>query len=190
MTDAQNDTSVRASDAERQVVINQLNDAFSAGRLTLDEFNDRISSAYSARTRSDLNMLVTDLPSAPQTHPTGGHASTGDTGRTQWHVSPIGGLKRRGAWRMPREIVSITLIGGADLDFRDAKLEAPEVTLTKISLIGGVDLRVPSGMRVDVQGFSLLGGTNVDLDDTVDANAPTVVVRAFSLLGGVKARNS
>lgn len=198
MTDAGNAGSVRVSDAERQNVVNQLNAAFSAGRLTLDEFNDRISDAYAARTRAELDALVTDLPAPDQAppvsseapHATPPPASTTASGRTQWHVSPIGGLKRRGHWRMPKEIVSITLIGGADLDFREAQLDAREVTITKISLIGGVDLKVPSEMRVEVQGFSLLGGSRVDLDESTDPNAPTIVVRAFSILGGVKARNA
>ena len=84
----------------------------------------------------------------------------------------------------------MSLIGGADLDLRDARLADSEVTFTKVSLIGGVDLGVPRGVRVRVSGFSVLGGRSVELDEPSDPAAPTLHVRAFSLIGGVRVRST
>jgi hypothetical protein len=56
---------IRASDHDRDVVVATLRDAFSEGRLTLDEFQDRMAVAYAGRTWGDLRKLTTDLPVQP-----------------------------------------------------------------------------------------------------------------------------
>src|SRR6185312_119203 len=70
------------------------------------------------------------------------------------------------------------------LDLSQAQLAAPQVTLTKLSLLGGVSIGVPPGIRVEASGFSLIGGTSVDAGPEPGPGAPTVHIRAFSLLGG------
>jgi len=55
-----------------------------------------------------------------------------------------------------------------------------------VSLLGGVSIGVPPGIRVDASGFSLIGGTSVDAGPEPGPGAPTVHVRAFSLLGGTR----
>ena len=56
---------IRASDADREAVVDTLREAFTAGRLTLDEFDERLSAAYLSKTWGDLRELTTDLPSQP-----------------------------------------------------------------------------------------------------------------------------
>jgi hypothetical protein len=53
---------VRASDAERQLTVERLHRAVGAGRLTLEEFDERAAKAYAARTRGELADLTRDLP--------------------------------------------------------------------------------------------------------------------------------
>ncbi len=57
---------IRVSDADRNHVIDRLQQATSEGRLSLDELDDRITDALAARTWSDLDPLVDDLPAAPE----------------------------------------------------------------------------------------------------------------------------
>ncbi len=59
------DRSIRASDAERDGVVDILRDAYADGRLTLDEFEQRVSAAYAAKTWADLRELTADLPVQP-----------------------------------------------------------------------------------------------------------------------------
>lgn len=182
---------ILASDAEREAVVSRLNAACGEGRLTLEEFSDRLERSYTARTRGELEPLVRDLPS-PGTEEAAEPAArrSGGRGRTDWHVTPLGGLRRGGRWRMRDHLVSVTLIGGVDLDLREAQLDAPEVTLTSVSVIGGVSLTVPPGVSVVTEGFSLLGGRRIDVDEVGGDDAPTLRVRAFSLLGGLRVASS
>ncbi len=81
-----------------------------------------------------------------------------------------------------------TLIGGARLDLSQAELAAPEVTLTKVSLVGGVSVRVPSGIPVEASGLSILGGTRVEGAPDPGPGAPTIHIRAYSVIGGIRIR--
>jgi hypothetical protein len=53
---------IRVSDAERDQAVAELSEHYQAGRLTLEEFDDRSSQALGAKTGSDLDRLFTDLP--------------------------------------------------------------------------------------------------------------------------------
>ncbi|MBB4962907.1 DUF1707 SHOCT-like domain-containing protein [Saccharothrix violaceirubra] len=53
---------IRVSDAEREVVVRRLHTAHTDGSLDLAEFDARVVSAWNAKTRGDLLVLVADLP--------------------------------------------------------------------------------------------------------------------------------
>ena len=59
------DRPIRASDRERESVVDVLRDAYTDGRLTLEEFEERTSAAYASKTWSDLRELTGDLPVEP-----------------------------------------------------------------------------------------------------------------------------
>jgi hypothetical protein len=187
---------VRASDAERDAVVGRLNQAVGEGRLTMDEFSERLELAYAARTRGDLDPLLRDLPAddagAVPAVTTGTAVAGGGSQRkdTHWNISPIGGIRHRGRWRVPRHTIAIGVLGGVDVDLGEAELAAPEVMITKVSIIGGVSVRVPPGMRVEVSNFSILGGRDMNLGGPLARNAPVLRIRSFSIIGGVNVRES
>jgi hypothetical protein len=59
------DDPIRASDVDREAVVATLREAYTAGRLTLDEFDDRMTAAYASKTWGDLRHLTIDLPTQP-----------------------------------------------------------------------------------------------------------------------------
>jgi hypothetical protein len=68
------DPELRAGDADRDRVAEQLREHFAVGRLTQEELQERLDATYSARTFSDLAPILADLPalrsrSMPATHP-------------------------------------------------------------------------------------------------------------------------
>ena len=173
---------LRASDAERNEVVQRLNAAVGEGRLTLAEFSDRVDSVYGSRTRGELAPLVADLP-APGS--TGRAALPQPAARRRWYVTPVGGVRLRGRFRL-EDTTAVTLIGGLKLRLADAELAAPQVTVTHVCLIGGADVQVPPGVRVEVTGFTVLGGRRVTVEDPRDPGAPTLRLRCFSLIGGLR----
>jgi Domain of unknown function (DUF1707) len=162
----------------------------------MDEFSERVELAYAARTRGDLDPLLRDLPAdgggtVPATTSGTGAVSGASQGNdTHWSISPIGGIRHRGRWRVPRHTVAIGILGGVDVNLSEAELAAPEVMITKVSIIGGVSVRVPPGMHVEVSNFSILGGRNINLDSPLAPNAPILRIRSFSIIGGVDVRES
>lgn len=60
--------SIRIGTAERELAVKALGDHFAQGRLEPDEFEERMTAAYAARTAQDLDQLFDDLPPAAGAH--------------------------------------------------------------------------------------------------------------------------
>jgi DUF1707 SHOCT-like domain len=56
------DSRIRASDADRDQTAAALREHLAAGRLTTEEFDERLDKAYTAKTLGELDDLMTDLP--------------------------------------------------------------------------------------------------------------------------------
>ena len=106
---------------------------------------------------------------------------------TGYHFALIGGLKRRGTWRAEPRMLHVAGVGGVNLDFTAAEFAEHETELTSVSLVGGASLTVPESVRVEVSGFSLVGGTRGGTAGTADG--PVLRVRVYSLIGGVSIHN-
>jgi hypothetical protein len=173
---------MRASDAERERTALTLRDAATEGRLTLEELAARLERALTATTRGELERLTADLPADPA--PSRGRG-------TRWIVGIMGGGDHKGRWRIAPRCTVINVMGGADLDLRDAIVEGPEVEITVISIMGGSDIVVPEGVEVELGGFAVMGGNDLKLGRTAPpANAPVVRVRAYSLMGGTDVKRA
>ena len=79
-------------------------------------------------------------------------------------IKPMGGLRHDNGRALDPSTTLVTAIGGMDLDLRGAELPSGGAGVTKVSLIGGVRVVVPVGVRVEVSGFTLLGGRDVERD--------------------------
>src|SRR5262245_35846231 len=104
---------------------------------------------------------------------------------TTLHLALLGGMRRDGAWQLRPRTIHISPVGGADLDLTEATLPGGEATIVKVSLVGGVKLRVPAGVNVAIEGFNLFGRRPADTGPLV-ADAPTVRVFAYGVFGGVR----
>jgi hypothetical protein len=105
-------------------------------------------------------------------------------------IALIGGLRLGGKLRLGERLTRISLIGGVDIDLGEAEF-APsgKLTLIKISLIGGVSVRVPADARVEVRSFAL-GGSDREAGAGDGEGPPTISIWSFSLIGGAKVRRS
>lgn len=87
---------LRIGDAERETTADSLREHYAQGRLSLEEFNERLSAAFSAVTQRDLDELTADLPHvrtpvAPLPQQSAG-AGPGPGGRRHTGIGPFAGL--------------------------------------------------------------------------------------------------
>ena len=172
----------RASDAEREATVTRLREAAAEGRLTVEELAERIDAAYAASTLDELEPLTADLPAVAGSSSI---AVEGGGGGTRFVLGVLGGGDRRGRWRVAPRVTVVNVLGGADLDLREATLTAPEVTIWVISIFGGSDIVVPEAVHVELSSFALFGGDDLKLEGPEpEPGAPVVHVRTVSLFGG------
>ncbi len=194
---------VRVSDAEREAVVAHLNAATAEGRLTLEEFGDRVAEALAARTKGDLEPLVADLPAtataailapgvpAPsvptQGVPTQGVPAPRDPAvrRRAEITQTIGSVKRGGRWRIDRDMQLGTVVGSVKLDLRQAEIVGSPVALHVQTVVGSVKVWIPYGVAVEVNGGSVLGSRSVD-EDSPGPNAPVLRLRIDTVVGSVR----
>jgi hypothetical protein len=176
---------LRVSDADREATVVRLREAGGEGRLTLEELAERVERADAARTRRELDALTADLPAS-----TGARVPLPDAPRKErrWLVAIMGGEQRKGRWRPARRTNAIAVMGGIDIDLREAEL-ADGAEILAVPVMGAVTVIVPEGVSVELSGFALMGGNSGPDDANLPLpNAPVVRVRAFSLMGGVEVK--
>ena len=169
---------LRVSDADREATITRLRVAGGDGRLTLEELAERVELADGARTQSELDALTADLPVyAPR--------APAERKPNEWIVAVMGGAERKGRWRPASRTRVVTVMGGAELDLREAEL-ADEISITAITVMGGIGIVVPEGVSVELSGFAVMGANSGPRDKVPPVpDAPVVRVRTFALMGGV-----
>lgn len=169
---------VRASDAEREAVVARLGSAVGEGRLTLEEFGDRVSAVYAARTKGELVPYTQDLPDTP---------APARPRNEQHHQTMLGAIKRSGRWRVDADTTMGVTVGPVKLDFRGAEFVGQEVTVQVRTVVGAIKVWVPRGIRVLVDGDTAVGTRTVDesnLPPHVDV--PTLHLKLDTVLGTVK----
>jgi hypothetical protein len=180
---------LRAGDADRDQAVATLRDHLIAGRLTLEEFVERVELAHDAKTLGELQQLQRDLPQQSATAPAPAPAPS-ERVRRRWLVAVMSGVDRRRRWRLGARTVVLAVMGGANLDLRQAELEAPHSEILIVALMGGASLIVPDGIAVEVDGFAFMGGKDVRVDQSRAApGMPSVHIRVIAVMGGVSIRS-
>jgi hypothetical protein len=185
-TDGNDRTPIRVSDQERDAIVQRLQGAFVDGRIDDAEFDERMRAALTARTLADLDRIVADLPRASAALATGPARTWGNL-----VLAMKGGVTRGGRWRVPERFKAVAYKGACELDLRAAELTAAETSITAVAYKGRVEILVPPGVRVDVQGWSYGGRWSDQVpDQDLPPDAPVVHVRAVAYQGVVEARST
>jgi hypothetical protein len=177
---SESDDSLRVSDAERDAVLSALGDHAAVGRLTLDELEDRSGRALTAKTRGELATLTSDLPAEGTASPAPSQKKP-----VRWMVAIMGGSHRRGRFRAVGRINAVMIMGGDEIDLREAEIEGGELTFTLFALMGGANVYVPDSVDLEVGGFSFMGGhEEVGSDRPPRPGAPVIRIRIYNVMGG------
>jgi class 3 adenylate cyclase len=176
---------VRVSDADRNQAVELLREHTAEGRITLDEFSERVGLALGARTQADLQRVMADLPAVQAPVP-----ETARRPAKGWTVAILSGSRRSGRWRPRSHTKAVAFMGGCELDLRQAEIDGSEIVITAVAFMGGIDIVVPEGIEVDLTGVPIMGGKDLRVRDVAPTpGAPRVRVRAFPIMGGVTVRS-
>jgi len=176
-----------ASDGERDAAAERLQVAFAEGRLTDSEFDQRMRSALTARTRAELAGLLADLRERALQVRQDLAPAPGTRGPGRLAVSFKSSVRRAGRWRVPRRYTAVVYKGSGVLDLRAAELTAPVTTIVAVAYKSQVDILVPPGVRVETGGFGASTGASDGADGPLPPGAPVVHVRGFTYRGTVEA---
>jgi hypothetical protein len=179
---------IRVGDRDRDAVVQRLQQAFAEGRLDDDEFDQRTRAALTARHSTDLAGLTRDLPdtAAPPLPSPALYGAGRRAGRSA--IAYKSSVRRAGRWQVPERFRAIVYKGSGQLDLRAAELTARETTLAVIAYKSRVDVLVPLGVRVNLEGFGVSKGWSAeeDLEDRLPADAPVVHVRGVGYKGTIE----
>jgi hypothetical protein len=174
------DSSARASSDDRIQVAQLLSEAASNGRLTLAQYEDRLSTAYAADTYDQLQRLTNDLPEAMEFR-----RGKSRPAPSTMLVAILSGFDRSGRWYVPGRMTTFTLFGGGVVDLRYADFTSSDVEIHAYSIFGGQTILLPPEVNVQIKGRGVIGGFDTTVEGTGAPGAPTVRIKGFSLLGGV-----
>jgi class 3 adenylate cyclase len=182
--------SERVADADRDRTVTILREHVAAGRLTLDEFSQRMGAALEAKTRGDLEAVMADLPVSDTPTTTAVTQEGTQRKASRWHIAVMSGHSTRGRWRIGGKTNAVAVMGGCDMDLRRAEIEGSEVEITAFAFWGGIDIVVPEGFDVELRGFSFMGGRSLRLRDVpIVPGSPKIVVRGFAVMGGIEVKS-
>jgi DUF1707 SHOCT-like domain len=137
---------IRVSDADRNQVVESLNQALGEGRLSLAEFEDRVGGALAAVTKVDLARFIADLPAAVAP-------------RVLELRSRSSPLKRAGRWVVPQQVVVTAKSSSIRLDFTEAVIASPTVDVSLDVRSSAVTLVLPRGASATLHQVELSSST-------------------------------
>lgn len=184
---------LRCSDHDRELVADVLGRAYSEGRITFEEHDERLSRAYAARTFDELNALTSDLVPPTTAPPTAGHhvperrfTATPAVGPVLRDSTTVMSTLRPGTpLHVPEETSLVVILGEARIDLVNATFASSTVRINLNVFMGEVRIRVPEGIRV-VSSINKVLGEYTPRDLPTGPASVTVELGGAAVLGEVK----
>jgi hypothetical protein len=175
---------LRVSEAERDRAATLLAACCSEGRLTLEEFSERVEIVLAAKTQADLNSVTADLPSGEAVSP-----YRSPVPASGWLAAVMSASSRVGRWRPKGRIRALALMGSVHIDLRSAEIEGPTLTIIAFSIMGDISIVLPEGVAVDVSGANIMGAKHVGIADVpILRGGPVISIRAYPIMGAISVR--
>lgn len=130
---------VRVSDGDRDRVVQRIQRAFTEGRLTSEELDERLERALTATSDGDLMPAVAGLPDD----------RIEDVVQLK---STSGRIRRAGEWSVPRVLRIESKYGGVVLDLSQAVVDYPEIEIELRLQYGSATIVLPSGATANADG--------------------------------------
>jgi hypothetical protein len=182
----------RPIDVVREEVIDQLIMNYSHGELSYEAFERRLDTAMEAQNNQELEQLTADLTLAVDKEYVdskkqelvfprqGEHCE-----ELEYMVNVFSGSNRSGVWQLPKELRSITVFGGGDIDLSDAVFNQSIHRIKLVSIFGGNKIYIPEGINVISKAFCIFGGVDNSAPSQGSLGAPTVIIEGVVIFSGV-----
>jgi hypothetical protein len=169
-----------------------LRDAAGDGRLSMAELDERLDAVYAAKTYAELEPITHDLPATGTDYVPASPAAVavdparfGAPGTSAGAVAILGGFSRKGNWVVPKHFNAFMLLGGGEIDLREARFEDREVSIHIVAILGGCEVIVPEDATVRVTGVGILGAFEHSDSGGGSPDGPVITIDGLALLGGV-----
>ena len=100
----------------------------------------------------------------------------------------MGGSVRKGTWEPPETLQAFALMGGIELDFREAALLEGTTEVQVFALMGGIQIIVPDDIDVEVNGFGFMGGFDHVSQHVPEPGRPLLRIKGLAVMGGVSVK--
>lgn len=189
MADGDAPASLVAVRDRREAVIKQLSDSFANDLIDVDAFEARLANAHAATSIVELDKLIADLaPVATPAPSTAMVVAAPEAVEAKQRVLAIfSTVERRGGWRAPRRIDTVSVFGNAELDFREAALGAGVTEVHVRAVFGNVEIIVPPELAVECEGAAVFGAFTGSAGRVAeDPGRPVLRVRGAAVFGNVE----
>lgn len=176
----------RASDADRDAVLEMLQQAHAEGRLSVTELGERQDKVLRATYMDEFEELVEDLPEGR------GLSAVDHTGVASRRPAPppvVGAAERTTFTFLSGREISIEAgtrtytnfawWGGDNIDLTPVMGPGVVVELHLHAVMAGHDIYVPEGVRVIDESIAIMAGNDVDREARGDGSNGTVVLKGF-----------
>ena len=185
--DPSSSPALRASDADRDRVVELLRAAVADGRLDPVEFDERLDAALAARTVDALAPLTADLIAVPGSDGSLALRLAGTPAEPAAELLTIderhGSVRRDGRWTLPHRLALRTAWCDVMLDLTSAVRSGPELVIELRVRGGNVELVLAPGMVVDANELAVRHGKlaiSRDAGDDTPADAARPLGRPYA----------
>jgi hypothetical protein len=182
----------RPIETVREEVIDQLIMNYSHGKLSYDAFERRLDTAMASQDHKEIASLAEDLDlnvdkdyQENKQRDFYANVAPSDNENVEYLVNIFGGSDRSGAWTVPKELRSVSIFGGSNIDFSESRFSQKITTIKVFCLFGGDNIYVPEYVNVVSKAFCVFGGVTNKAPSIADRNAPTIIIEGFCMFGGL-----
>ena len=197
---------LRASDQDRDAVLDVLSSAHASGRLDPTELDERQEATMATKFLAELPDLIDDLPEGDELvarlraeagidlgHGTSGTAlshrrkhippATPGTGKPVYDIAVLGGSAKT-IVAGTSKVETYALMGGSEIYLHEVMGPGVELRLTNVAIMGGHDIYVPAGVKVIDNTVNFLAGNDVARNASGDGSNGTLILEGFNLMAG------
>lgn len=188
MAASESDDQIRVGNPERERAIGLLNDALSDGYLEIQEFDERSTVVYTARTRVELKDALAQLPKSELLFPgLGTPAEAGARSEAAPMQLNIGWttVTRKGSWHVPARILISGTMGTVDIDFCGAEFRHAEVDIELQVSASSVKMLLAHDQSIITDDLACTGWSTIKYKAGPPAIATGPMIRLHGSLSGM-----